>query len=368
MLASVLRSSVGVVPRVASRPSTYVQKRTFVSKWLASLSTAQQQMNKQTGTRNFKTVVNPLQGVAASCEPNMSSQNSVYKGVKPEDIAKIMGNKKTRYSFETTGYCVGKKSIIGSETEFIGMERKCAGDDAFFYRETERFLYMGIADGVGGWVDVGVDPALFAFHLMNNCNRLAHLNTSGDPQELMSMAYSTLVKEGHVPAGSSTATIAAIDKTNGVLKCANLGDSGILVLRGDDVVMRTSEQQHIFNVPYQLAVMPESMSPGAIINYPDEADLYEFDLVNDDVVVLATDGIFDNMYDDDVVEALSDAALESSEDMSKELVNRSIIFAQDDRRLSPFAKQARMYGHRMTGGKMDDMTAVISRVKDIKSV
>jgi hypothetical protein len=52
-------------------------------------------------------------------------------------------------------------------------------------------------------------------------------------------------------------------------------------------------QQHRFNMPLQLACA--ELLPGA--DGPDDADVYELDLAPGDVLVAATDGLFDNMWD-----------------------------------------------------------------------
>lgn len=52
-------------------------------------------------------------------------------------------------------------------------------------------------------------------------------------------------------------------------------------------------QQHRFNMPLQLAC--EELLPGA--DGPADADVYELDLEAGDVLVAATDGLFDNMWD-----------------------------------------------------------------------
>lgn len=36
------------------------------------------------------------------------------------------------------------------------------------------------------------------------------------------------------------------------LRVANLGDCGVSIIRKDDYVFRSEEQQHSFNFPYQL--------------------------------------------------------------------------------------------------------------------
>ncbi len=64
--------------------------------------------------------------------------------------------------------------------------------------------------------------------------------------------------------GSSTACIMVLDKKSQTLHSANLGDSGFLVIRQGSVVHQSSEMQHYFNTPYQLAIPPPGQA-GAVI-------------------------------------------------------------------------------------------------------
>ena len=45
------------------------------------------------------------------------------------------------------------------------------GEDAFFV--CEQGLWAGVADGVGGWAEMGIDAGLYARQLMNNCQEEA---------------------------------------------------------------------------------------------------------------------------------------------------------------------------------------------------
>ena len=54
-------------------------------------------------------------------------------------------------------------------THFATRYPATCGDDAFFVATNRRVCALGVADGVGGWADIGVDPSLFALNLMNNC-------------------------------------------------------------------------------------------------------------------------------------------------------------------------------------------------------
>lgn len=53
------------------------------------------------------------------------------------------------------------------------MRRDC-GDDAFFLTAREERITLGVADGVSSWSRYGVNPALFAWELMLQCEKAAH--------------------------------------------------------------------------------------------------------------------------------------------------------------------------------------------------
>ena len=105
------------------------------------------------------------------------------------------------------------------------------GEDAYFVCETSTHSFLGVADGVGGWQDMGVDPSLFSWSLVNNAHQLAESGKVTHPLDILGEAYDKVVRERTVLAGSSTACIVAINKLTGLLQCANLGDSGFRLLR-----------------------------------------------------------------------------------------------------------------------------------------
>lgn len=87
------------------------------------------------------------------------------------------------------------------------------------------------------------------------------------------------------------------------MKTCNLGDSGYAIFRvhhlenetGCDeqkanIIMqfRSKEQQYSFNFPYQC---------GTNCDLPYKADDNEHRLEHNDIIVLGSDGLFDNVYD-----------------------------------------------------------------------
>jgi hypothetical protein len=129
--------------------------------------------------------------------------------------------------------------------------------------------------GVGGWGDIGVDPALYSRSLMEGAKLSAETPLSPrDPVEIMSEGYqySTYVQ------GSSTCCILVLDGQ--LLRAANLGDSGFMVIRGLDIVYRTKEQQHSFNFPYQIGT--------GSADKPQHAQRITVEVQPDDLIILGT--------------------------------------------------------------------------------
>ena len=74
-------------------------------------------------------------------------------------------------------------------------------NQVFYYliRLTNKILQfaIGIADGVGGWKQYGVDPSLFSHFLMKNCERYVKDNcvNSFSPKKILQAGYDNLISE-----------------------------------------------------------------------------------------------------------------------------------------------------------------------------
>jgi len=228
------------------------------------------------------------------------------------------------------------------------------GEDALFV--STDFNSTGVADGVGGWSNQGIDPGLFSRQLMFGAKEAVEDKGAKDPVRILSLAY----KQVRVP-GSSTACIIVLDGDERMLRGANLGDSGILVLRGTEILYRTAEQQHYFNCPFQLGT--ESTDT------PESAIRIAVSVQEGDLVIMGTDGLWDNMYDQEVIEICAKEAsrddnseMPFTQGLAERLAQRAHHLAKSAVRQSPFSVKARQSGYRFLGGKMDDVTVVVCSI------
>lgn len=281
---------------------------------------------------------------------------------------------------------------------------------------------LGVADGVGEWEwRFKCNPRAFADELMQGSqeltSQLAH-DESADPSEVAQRALHHAFSQA-TSIGSSTALVASLNSKQGVLGVANIGDSSLLHLRRQrkgslpsvDCVARTREQQHTFNCPYQLCCMPTEAdfprlieegkhtlvravkkSAGRKQDLPEDAEAYTFQLQEGDLLVLGTDGLFDNLHDHEVCQLVSGTiapcevgqsfdiergelttesggtSSTSAELLAETLAKAALQRSCSQEGKSPFSLHAQQAGMYHIGGKMDDITCVCAWVVSTAAV
>ena len=68
---------------------------------------------------------------------------------------------------------------------------------------------------------------------------------------------------------------------------ANLGDSGLMIMREGARIFRTKEQQHEFDLPYQLGTDAKVSAK--------DATFEQVLIKKGDIVIVASDGLWDNL-------------------------------------------------------------------------
>ncbi|KAI9740334.1 MAG: hypothetical protein M1834_004913 [Cirrosporium novae-zelandiae] len=194
-----------------------------------------------------------------------------------------------------------------------------SGEDAFFITaidNSENDVAFGIADGVGGWNNSGIDPAHFSHTLCENMSKAVREIKAAKMADLkardvIELGYQELVQGHSVLGGGSTACV-GLARKSGKLEVANLGDSGYIQIRLNAVHQASKPQTHEFNTPYQLSLIPPQMRfqmalfGGSVLSdLPVDADVTNLQLQHGDVVVFATDGVWDNLNAQDILKIVS---------------------------------------------------------------
>lgn len=187
----------------------------------------------------------------------------------------------------------------------------------------------------------------------------------------------------------------------------SLGDSGSILLRSAAVHHQTKPQTHAFNTPYQLSRIPDSILAQASIfgglhyqDLPHDADVEQLELRHGDILILATDGVWDNLTSSELLGIVTRQMLEHgvwkeepgvgfqvSNKLESLTESIDTIVPNDDRkgphtlqsllgisiaweakrashnprRDGPFAREVRRYfpNERWRGGKVDDIAVLV---------
>ncbi|KAF3902210.1 hypothetical protein ABW21_db0208486 [Orbilia brochopaga] len=334
------------------------------------------------------------------------------------------------------------------------------GDDALLMHAR----YLAVADGVGSWNlrEKGY-PALWSRLLVHyfsiGCerffNRSRRKKKATDPDAVspasdddvdikgvLNDAYNAVIKatgtrsavhdtvtgdrtrapdvlpmsESQRYQGTSTFTGCILNGNR--LHVVNIGDSHCLVLRPSHVpppgsdedpsfLLRTVEQWHYFDCPRQLGTdSPDTPLGNAVVS--------SVEVENGDIVILATDGLLDNLWEEEVVSIIlrtihmatdewdtgeigkmmqkqgkrleegvnvafreylagvdigdEDDGGEMMTSIAAELVKAAKVVATDPYAESPWMERAVEEGKSAQGGKLDDISVVIGRVVGISDV
>lgn len=183
-----------------------------------------------------------------------------------------------------------------------------------------------------------------------------------------------------------------------------MGDSGFVILQPGKIAFRSEAQTHAFNTPYQMSKLTRQMqaqraifgSSSAISEGPSAANVTNHTLRHGDVVIFATDGLWDNLSAMDVLHLVTQVMQTSghwlgsngeqtnkassvSQSLRKitdirsqppeadlpgqlayAILRAAKIASLDRKRDSPFAKEVKRNfpGEDYRGGKVDDICVV----------
>ncbi|WWD22884.1 hypothetical protein CI109_107379 [Kwoniella shandongensis] len=187
-----------------------------------------------------------------------------------------------------------------------------------------------------------------------------------DPVEIMQRGYekclACVTAEGiH---GSSTCLLALLHHST--LHIANLGDCCLLLIRSGEVVFRTSEMQHAFNFPLQVGThsRDEPMK---------DAMRFDVGVKKGDIVIVGSDGLMDNLFDEDILDTLAQFSSPSSsssfppfspQHVSEALCRRARSVSELVTATTPFMCKAIEEGIDFVGGKKDDISVLVGVIGD----
>lgn len=264
------------------------------------------------------------------------------------------------------------------------------GEDASFINSSA----LAVFDGVGGSMSRGVNSGTYSRALAS----LTGETFFSKPNMSIKSALKTAAR-AITMRGSTTACVAEL--YHGFMRGINVGDSALWVIREGQIVFKTTSQQHRFNMPYQIRA--ECLAD------LEKGEEFEFAVRKGDVAILASDGLWDNVFADSISKTvkehqdlwikmdrkkdkkrldkhtlLFEPVLRSSKTNSKgaeavqsgarvsdlafHLSSHACKAAHSHSMPTPFQKNSAEEGSANTrGGKLDDITILVSLVVDSES-
>lgn len=255
-------------------------------------------------------------------------------------------------------------------------------------------MLLGVCDGVSQLEEFNMDPSLLPNELLRTCEELAMMQLMPDMPVSPQDAYRgpiALLKEAYEETesfGSTTVLLAALDnstrihgKLHPMIAVLSIGDCELLMLRRTggrqselEAVFHTEMQRIDYNVqtPLQLARVD-----GRIDEDFDESIAFEViekgsavhcvSAYEGDILVLGSDGVFDNLFLDEIVETCNEI-LRPSKATEFAPMPPSML-SQVAQRLvrDSHAKSEPQCGQHIDtpigkGGKVDDTSVVVAEI------
>jgi len=201
------------------------------------------------------------------------------------------------------------------------------GEDAYFRTKD----CIGVSDGVSSWSLRGKgNAAYFAYYLMAYSKLYAEKG-SEDTKEIISKAYDEIwsrysSNQLSLPCGSATACVVHLSEEQGqfYISYASIGDSMVIVLRSQQQacgkttwkVVHESDRKYVNMsaiIPMQLTFSPVRTPRESVnISYM-EIITAKVSVCAGDIVIVATDGLWDNLSAKQTVRVLNNIVNSSSQ-------------------------------------------------------
>ena len=140
-----------------------------------------------------------------------------------------------------------------------------------------------------------------------------------------------------------------------------LGDSSFFVVTDGNMTLQPTEQEVEFNNPLQLGKLAGGL---VYAQEPDEGEKFGFNLEYEDMLVLGTDGLFDNLFEDEIMSIISSMENESAANIAEGLAVAAMEKGES-LDATPFEKSSRDAGYSHKGGKTDDTTIIVVKAESL---
>ncbi|XP_050139245.1 probable protein phosphatase 2C 26 [Malus sylvestris] len=207
---------------------------------------------------------------------------------------------------------------------FLCVEK--GGEDAFFVSSYNGGV-LAIADGVSGCAEQDVDPSFPKELMANASNFVGDEEVNNNPHILIQKAHAYTSSIG----SAMNYCLAGEEWDSENCQCRGLQIKGY---REGKINFSTSPQEHYFDCPYQ-EIVGQTYHDATVSNV---------ELMEGDTVVMGSDGLFDNVFNREIVSTVAgyrDVAEAVLANASANLANNHSLDSNFD---SPYSMEARSRG------------------------
>jgi serine/threonine protein phosphatase PrpC len=239
-----------------------------------------------------------------------------------------------------------------------------SGDDACIITPTIAVL----ADGVGSSKFAAEYAKTLVLRVMHEVCYEFHKASKQAADDRLVTAIETAVCECDIGAGrDGSSTLCTVVLTGGSAWFGNLGDSGAMVLRKSPhnifhVVFRTAVGQHAWNTPHQVSSTDSHEQATHVLQ--EQLTVSSFRLHADDIVIVASDGVFDNLTDEEIAVLVT----HQHRNLDCLAVARTLAHVAQacsiSRKSTPYSRNlaAHLGKPEHPTGKLDDVSVCVGRV------
>ncbi|KAL8274193.1 hypothetical protein Esti_001878 [Eimeria stiedai] len=216
-----------------------------------------------------------------------------------------------------------------------------------------------VADGVGGWESSGIDAGIYSKELVKRCASLPLEAQQQQQQQQRQQQQERLACVSPCCACCSISVAVAEAEGESAMSPVDIMKRAYLATHAigsspskRSVIARSDFQCHAFNFPLQLGTGSKDL--------PEDAHVLSLAVEPGDVVLLATDGVWDNVFDHQVLKSLQ--AESDPQKLAEAVARLSFSLSQSPKWCSPFAARERELlglAPRHVGGKPDDISVVV---------
>jgi len=224
-------------------------------------------------------------------------------------------------------YCETNKGLMRENNE-----------DSFIVEESERYNLYAVADGMGGH-KAGEVASSIAIEVIRDCFKENILKENFKAPsfiiESIDAANDRIRKEAldkdEYSGMGTTITLAVIDLKMKIVYIANVGDSRAYILRNNQITQITEDHTYVNELIKDGEITPEEAKHHPKRNVITRAvgseeyvhaDIFEIELIENDVILLCTDGLTTHLSDEKILGTIRECGCEEG-------VRRLIKLAND---------------------------------------